>query len=669
MYKDKLKDLTLEQKIDLIMFDQVISLKGIPELDIPVFHTSDGPHGVRKLDYVESEDIIGGTVCFPTGSALGATWNRDIAFETGKAIAKDCIKNGISTILGPGVNMKRTPRCGRNFEYFSEDPCLSGVLGAGYVNGCQSMGVGTALKHYAANNQETDRNFINVEVDERTLREYYLKVFEYVISLSNPYSVMCAYNKINGYWCSENKKLLVDILRGDWGYDGLIMSDFFAVHNEQYAVKSGINLTMPKSAIMHQEIDKALKSGYITMEEIDKSVMYVLDFMDKISNPKTKEYNRDAQHKVAYDCACEAITLLKNENNVLPVTSKKYKNVAVIGDYAKNPLFMGGGSSKVSVQDENVDIPFDCLVNKGEGIHFEYIPFSKDARGFFDENAMHAVNSLDSMEGVDGYDAAIVFVGDNVINDCETESFDRNNIHFTNFIDAVINATCAKFENTIVVIQSGSAMIPFRWQNKAKAIIQMWMTGEAAGSAIADILLGNVNPSGKLSETFMLRERDDIDLGDGKKVVYKEKMFVGYRYYDLHKDDVWYPFGHGISYTQFKYNNLEIKDLGGFKYKVTVDVSNIGDMDGKEVVQVYVGANDSIVDRPIKELKAFDKKLIKKDETIKFEFELNYKDFAYYNTNISDWMAEDGSYTIYIGASSSDIRLKDNIVLSDAERR
>ena len=669
MYKQKLKDLTLEEKIELIMFDAVISLKGIPEKGIPVFHTSDGPHGVRKLDYVGTKDIEGGSVCFPTGSALGATWNKEIAYETGKAIAKDCIENGISTILGPGVNMKRTPRCGRNFEYMSEDPCLSGLLGAGYINGCQSMGVGTALKHYAANNQETDRNFINAEVDERTLREYYLKVFENVLAHSNPTSVMCAYNKINGFWCSENKKLLVDILRGDWGYEGLVMSDFFAVHNEQYAVKSGINLTMPKSAKMQDEIKKALDSGYITMEEIDKSVMYVLDFMDKISNPKKQEYNRDDQHKVAYNAAIEAITLLKNEDKVLPITNKKYKRVAVIGDYAKNPLFMGGGSSKVSVQKQNVDIPFDCLVDKGEGIHFDYFPFSKDANGFYDENAMHAVNSLDTMEGVDGYDAAIVFVGDNVINDCETESFDRNNIHFTNFIDAVINSTCAKFENTIVVIQSGSAMIPFRWHKKAKAIIQMWMTGEAAGSAIADILLGNVNPSGKLSETFMLRERDDIDLGDGKKVVYKEKMYVGYRYYDLHMDDVWYPFGHGISYTEFKYNNLKIEDKGGFKYKVTVDVSNIGDMDGKEVVQIYVGANDSIVDRPIKELKGFDKKLIKKGDTVKFEFELSYKDFAYYNTNLNDWMAEDGSYTIYAGASSSDIRLKQDISLKGAERR
>ncbi len=669
MFKDKLNQLTLEEKIELIMFDACISLKGIPQKGIPVFHTSDGPHGVRKLDYVGTDDIPGGSVCFPTGSALGSTWSKELAFETGKAIAKDCIENGISAILGPGVNMKRTPRCGRNFEYFSEDPCLSGVLGAGYINGVQSMGVGTALKHYAANNQETDRNFINVEVDERTLREYYLAVFEKVLELSDPTSVMCAYNKINGFWCSENKKLLKDILRDDWGYKGLVMSDFFAVHNEQYAVKSGINLTMPKSAKMHEQVQKALDNGYITMEEIDQAVWYVLDFMDKISNPKKEQYNRDNQHKVAYNAATEAITLLKNENNVLPVTAKKYKNIAVIGDYAKNPLFMGGGSSKVSVEKQNVDIPFDCLVKKGDGIKFDYFPFSKDANGFYDENAMHAVNSLDGMEGVDGYDGAIIFVGDNVTNDCETESFDRNNIHFTNFTDAVINATCAKYENTIVVIQSGSAMIPFRWHKKAKAIIQMWMTGEAAGSAIADVLLGNVNPSGKLSETFMLKERNDIDLGDGKKVVYREKMYAGYRYYDMHADEVWYPFGHGLSYTEFRYNNLKIADMGGCRFKVTCDVSNIGDVDGKEVVQVYVGANDSIVDRPVKELKGFDKKLIKKGDTVTFEFELNYKDFAYYNTNLGDWMVEDGSYTIYIGASSSDIRLKQNIHIKGFEKR
>lgn len=660
-----IRQLTLDEKLDLLMFDQVISTHGIEEKGIPVIDTSDGPHGIRKLDYITAETIDGGDVCFPTGSALGATWNKDIAYKTGEAIAENCIREGIKTILGPGVNMKRTPKCGRNFEYFSEDPCLSGTIAAGYINGVESKNVGTCLKHFAANNQETDRGYINVDVDERTLREYYLAPFEKALELSNPSSVMCAYNKINGFWCSENKNLLIDILRKEWGYNGLIMSDCGAVHNGLYALKSGIDLVMPKREELHEEIKQGIKEGYITEDEIDEHVGNMLDFIDKVKEPQKTEFDRAKLHFIATEAASEAITLLKNENNVLPITETKYKKVAIIGDYAVNPLFMGGGSSKVSVEKKSVDIPFECLRDGNEKIEFEFIPFNKDVNGFYDENAMHAVNSLDGFEAANGFDMAVVFIGDNVTNDCETESFDRNNIHFTNFVDKVCTSVCEKFENSVIVMQSGSAMIPFRWENKAKAIIQMWMTGEGAGQAIADILLGKVNPSGKLSETFANKERTDIDLGDGVKVEYKEKMFVGYRYYDLHQDEVWYPFGHGISYTKYEYSNMRVVSNNDGDAKISVDITNVGDMDGKEVVQLYVSAKDSNVVRPIKELKGFEKIFIKKGETETVSFKLTRRDLSYYNVNLKEWYADAGKYDIMIGASSADIRLTTEIELNE----
>ena len=514
-----MQELTLEEKSLLLTGGGGLTTKGCERLGIPCLNMSDGPHGVRRLItnpvWRQEVHIDGGDVCYPTNSALGATWNTELAYKAGVAVAKDCKAEGIDVLLAPSVNMKRTPRCGRNFEYYAEDPVLAGMLGAAFINGVQDEGVGTSLKHYAANNQENERGTINVEVDERTLREYYLKVFEIVLANSNPTSVMCAYNKLNGIWCSENKYLLNDLLKEECGYDGLMISDWGAVHDICKCLKAGLDLQMPRNREILAQLTDGLEKGKISMEDIDRAVRAVLKFiMDVKALPAHKEsYNRQDQHQVAYECACEAITLLKNEDNILPITKQKYKKIAVIGKSAELPVFMGGGSSRVTLKEESVDTPLACIKNlAGEDIQITYYPEFGHTQNVIDQND----RVCDLMNAASDADLTIFFVSDNNGLEVETEDMDRQNLMLPNYISYSIERTREVCENLVVVLQSGSAVIPFRWHNQAKGIVQMWYAGEAGGSAIADVLFGKVNPSGKLSETFMNRERTDLDYpGDG----------------------------------------------------------------------------------------------------------------------------------------------------------
>ena len=637
--------MTLEEKC-LMLTGTSLRTREIERLNIPEVRMSDGPHGVRE----SKSGIEGGPVCYPTASALGATWNRDIVKKVGNAIAADCNKIGVEMILGPGVNMKRTPRCGRNFEYFSEDPYLSGELGAEYVKGVQEKGVGTSLKHYAVNNQEIDRHITSVEIDERTLREFYLKPFEIVCKKANPTSVMCAYNKLNGVWCSENKYLLDTILRKDFGYDGMIVSDWGAVHNSSRVVAATLNLQMPEVKNIVERLNHGLEAGYVTMDEIDAAVLKMLEFVKRIKEMHIddSEYDRDAQHQVAYEAAAEAITMLKNDDDLLPITGKKYKRVDVrgLGLFGDTPKIQGGGSSMVPVDKNSIDIPIDYIKKyaEEEGIELIYEP---------------------TVEPQSDLDMRVIFIGDGRDHgfEQEGENIDRHFIDFCSYVNKEVNDACDNCDNVLVIIQTGSAVIPFRWNKRAKGVIQQWYTGEAGGKAIADIIFGKVNPSGKLSESFILKERTDIDYpGDGDKVWYKEGQMVGYRFYDENPADLWYPFGHGISYTTFEYSDLKVEQKDKEIY-ATLKVKNTGNVDGKETVQLYLHDVRSTVVKPYKKLCAFEKVSLKAGEEKEVKFLIEEDSFKYYNVSLREWITEKGEYEILAGASAGDIRLKASINL------
>ncbi len=668
--KKIMSEMTFEEKATLLTGASVLSTAEIEHLGIRKIEMSDGPHGVRRLldnpDYPQECNIDGGDCCFPTASAVASSWSREVAFSAGQALALDCKEEGIDLLLAPAVNMKRIPNCGRNFEYYSEDPYLAGIMGAEFINGIQSEGIGTSLKHYAMNNQELYRGNVSVEADERTMREYYLKVFEILLRHCDPTTVMCAYNKVNGIWCAENRYLLTELLREEWGYDGLVASDWGAVHDIGKSVKAGLDLQMPANTRIISQLQTALDNKIIEMSDIDRAVGRMLEFIDRMTNMATerKPYSRAEQHKGAYDAACECITLLKNDNDVLPLTKEKYKKVIFFGNSLTEPVFMGGGSSCVSVEDKSVDRPIDFIKKNADGIEIDFCP---DVFEFKNGLGVANGNKMDLFtEGQ--YDAAVIFIGAPYFRDSEAEAVDRDVLRLPNYVNRTILEVTNMFKNVAVVIQTGSPIIPYRWEN-VPAVIQMWLCGEAGGSAIADILFGKVNPSGKLSETFMKKERTDLDYpGDGIKVRYTEGVYVGYRYYDKHPDEIWFPFGHGISYTTFEYSDLMIDkkniDSDKFSINVSLKVKNTGKMAGKEAVQLYISQIDSIIDRPVKELCGFDKIYLEAGEEKEVKFTLTEKEFAYYNICLHAWHVESGTYKIMAAASSQDIRVADTVFVN-----
>ncbi len=668
--KKIISEMTFEEKAALLTGAELLSTAEIERLGIKKIEMSDGPHGVRRLldnpDCRQECHIEGGDCCFPTASAVAASWNREVAFSSGKAIALDCKEEGIDLLLAPAVNMKRLPNCGRNFEYYSEDPYLAGMIGAEFINGIQSEGIGTSLKHFAMNNQEINRGTVNVEADERTMREYYLKVFEILLKHCDPTTVMCSYNKLNGIWCSENRYLLTELLKEEWGYDGLVASDWGAVHNIGKCIKAGLDLQMPTNDNIVEQLKDALDNNIIEMSDIDRAVGKMLALIDRISDMKTEkgEYSRADQHERAYEAACECITLLRNDNDVLPITKEKYKKVIFFGNGLTDPVFMGGGSSCVSVDDESVDKPIDFIRKNADGIEIDFCP---DVFEF--KNGLGCANGNKMDLYTKGqYDAAVIFVGTSYFRDTESEGLDRDVLRLPNYVNRTIMEVTNLFKNVAVVLQTGSPVIPYRWEN-APSVIQMWLLGESGGRAIADVLFGKVNPSGKLSETFMNRERTDLDYpGDGIKVRYTEGVYAGYRYYDKHPDEIWFPFGHGLSYTSFEYSGLAIdkKNINSDKFSINVSlkVKNTGNTAGKEAVQLYISQIDSVVDRPIKELCGFDKIYLEAGEEKEVNFTLTDYEFAYYNICLHSWHVESGTYKIMAGASSRDIRLSDTVFVN-----
>ena len=650
--KSLVKKMSVDEKIKMLTGVGSMGISGIDSLNINGVLMSDGPHGVRELDSISSKN--GEKECctlFPCLAALGATWDRQTAFLMGEAIAKDCINHNKAMILAPAINIKRIDLAGRNFEYFSEDPVLTGELAAAYINGVQSLGIGTSLKHFAVNNQEVDRLNINVEIDERTLRELYLKGFEIAVKKSNPTSVMAALNKINAVLCSENKALLTDILKKEWKYDGFVISDWGCARDTVKSLNAGLDLQMPYKPELYNEVKLAIKRNEVSMERLDDAAERILKFVVN-SNPVTIDYNRESQHNTAKYISEESIVLLKNENKILPITPDKYKKIVVLGEYAADPVVSGWGSSLVNVADEWIDKPIECLQDVlSKDICIDYIPLYSNRK--YPEKMPY--ESLSELSAVDDADLVVMFMGRP--HSVETEGTDRTTSHLDSAYEFFIKRIYQRNKNIVVVTQAGGAFLPLTWQNKIKALVHMWLGGEGAGMAIAEVLTGKINPSGKLSETFPYKTRSDIDYpGDGYKVAYDEKLSVGYRYYDKHPYEVWFPFGFGMSYTNFDYSDLYIEEKSN-GFSVVCSVKNSGNSDGKEVIQLYVNDKISTVVRPEKELIDFKKVFIKSGESIRVKFDVNDSQLAYYNVSLKQWVTEPGIYNIMIGSSSADIYL------------
>ena len=656
MTREKLQELigkmTLEEKASLCSGADFWHTESVERLGIPAMMVSDGPHGLRKQD--QEADHLGvndsiKAVCFPAGCGTAASFNRELITGMGEVLGEECQAEGVGVILGPAVNIKRSPLCGRNFEYYSEDPMVASEMAGALIKGVQSKNVGKSIKHFLANNQETRRMSSSSEVDERTLREIYLAAFEGAVSSQKPWTVMCSYNKINGTYAAEHKEALTDILRGEWGFDGFVVSDWGAVNNRVPDLEAGLDLEMPASGgINDKQIVDAVKEGRLEESVLDRAVVRILNIVYRFEETRDKS-------EYAKKVAEETIVLLKNEDGLLPLPEKE--EIAFIGKYARQPRFQGGGSSHIN--SHKVTGAWDVVKDWGS------ITF---AEGYGDqEDVTDEALIAEAVEKAGKAKAAVIFAG--LPDAFESEGFDRSHMGMPNCQNELINRVAAVQPNTIVVLHNGSP-VEMPWADQVKGIVEAYLSGQAVGAAVVDILFGKVNPSAKLPETFPYKLEDNPSylyyLGEGDKVEYREGVFVGYRYYDTKKMDVRFPFGYGLSYTTFAYSNLklsaaQIKDTDTLT--VSVDVTNTGSMAGKEVVQLYVSDVESTVIRPVKELKGFDKVDLQPGETKTVTFTLGKRDFAYWNTQIHDWHVESGEFRILVGKSSRDIQLEETVTV------
>ncbi len=665
MTREKLQELigkmTLEEKASLCSGADFWHTESVERLGIPAMMVSDGPHGLRKQD--QEADHLGvndsiKAVCFPAGCGTAASFNRELITGMGEVLGEECQAEGVGVILGPAVNIKRSPLCGRNFEYYSEDPMVASEMAGALIKGVQCKNVGTSIKHFLANNQETRRMSSSSEVDERTLREIYLAAFEGAVSSQKPWTVMCSYNKINGTYAAEHKEALTDILRGEWGFDGFVVSDWGAVNNRVPDLEAGLDLEMPASGgINDEQIVDAVKEGRLEESVLDRAVERILNIVYRFQENRNDSavFDRDKDHEYAKKVAEETIVLLKNEDGLLPLSEKE--EIAFIGKYARQPRFQGGGSSHIN--SHKVTGAWDVVKDWGN------ITF---AEGYGDqEDVTDEALIAEAVEKAGKAKAAVIFAG--LPDAFESEGFDRSHMGMPNCQNELINRVAAVQPNTIVVLHNGSP-VEMPWADQVKGIVEAYLSGQAVGAAVVDILFGKVNPSAKLPETFPYKLEDNPSylyyLGEGDKVEYREGVFVGYRYYDTKKMDVRFPFGYGLSYTTFAYSNLklsaaQIKDTDTLT--VSVDVTNTGSMAGKEVVQLYVSDVESTVIRPVKELKGFDKVDLQPGETKTVTFTLGKRAFAYWNTQIHDWHVESGEFRILVGKSSRDIQLEETVTV------
>jgi len=651
--KSLIKQMSIEEKAALCTGASSWTTTPVERLGIPEMFVADGPHGVRRVpdtDSVSKKSLP--ATCFPTASCLAATWDRDLINDMGKTLAEECISQKVDVLLGPGVNMKRSPLGGRNFEYYSEDPYLAGELAASMINGIQSKGVGTSLKHFAVNNQEFQRFSISAEVDERTLREIYLPAFEKAVKKAQPWTVMCAYNKLNGVYGSENHELLVDILKNEWGFEGLVVSDWGAVHDRVASLKGGLDWEMPgPQGRRVQAVVNAVRSGELDESILDESVRRILNIVFKARKTvKGNQFDVDAHHKKAQKIASEGMVLLKN-NGILPL--KPNLNIAVIGRAAETAHFQGGGSSHINPT--RVAVPLEELKARTPGSELVYV------QGYPKDNSIQQAMIDEAVNAAGKADVALLYIA--LPSFKESEGYDRPDLDLTEHQVALIQAVAKSQPRTVVILNNGAPVAMSAWFDQVAAVLESWMMGQAGGAAIADILTGRVNPSGKLAETFPLHQNDipaSINWPGGyHKVYYGEGIFVGYRYYDTKQLDVLFPFGYGLSYTTFAYANPRVstpsfKDTDGVT--VSVDITNTGSVAGKEVVQVYIHDQKSSLVRPQKELKGFEKVALEPGETKTVSITLDSRAFAFYHPGYHQWITEDGDFDILIGASSSDIR-------------
>lgn len=653
------KEMTVSEKASLCAGLNMWMTKGIERLNIPAVQMYDGTNGIRKTLSDEEMGITSENVpatCYPTGSAIGSSWNTELLQEVGEALGDESNEMDVKLLLGPGINMKRTPLGGRNFEYYSEDPCLTGELGASFINGLQSKGVGASLKHFAGNNQEHEKMVTSSEIDERTLREIYLSAFERIIKKSDPWTVMCSYNLLNGSYTSENEHLLDDILRKEWGYDGVVISDWTAVNDRVRGLKAGLDIEMPGPAIYNTNaIIKAVESGEITEEQLNTTVGRILKFVERVTGEKpAPEFKRD-YHALARKAAAESIVLLKNENNILPVQLASTKSIAVIGRFAKKPRIQGAGSAKVTPT--LVDIPLDEMkMLAGDSVVINF------AEGYPEDDSISEEMIKESVELAAKSDVAILFMGQPEY--AESEMRDLKGIDLPVQQIRLIQAVAKVQPKCVVVTSSGSALAMSPWVQYVPGVIHSWLSGQGMGRALAEILLGHTNPSGKLSETFPVKLSDNPAYmsihGENGKLIYREGLFTGYRYYDKKELAPQFPFGHGLSYTTFDYTDLKVAQVGNGA-KVSFTIENTGNLKGKEVVQLYVHDEECKWIRPERELKAFTKVELEPGEKKVVEFELEERDFAYYNTKVNRWVAETGYFHIELGSSSRDIRITERL--------
>ena len=644
-------NLTLDEKIELLTGVNMWQNSSANGKLRQVF-MSDGPNGLRLQD--EKGRLTPATV-MPNISMIATTWDKKLAYLDGETIANDVIDNNVDILLAPGVNIKRTPLNGRNFEYFSEDPFLAGTMAKEYVKGVQSRGVGTSVKHFCANNREKGRWVQTSEIDERTLNEIYFRPFEIALE-AEPWTVMCSYNPVNGVYASENKKLLKDNLRNKLGHKGLIVSDWGAVHNPYKAIKATLDLIMPYKESTVENIKTALENGYITEEEIDYAINNILNLIEKVENTKKEiNYTKEQRHENAVKIAKGGITLLKNEENILPLQNGK--SYLVVGELSVNPILSGDGSA-CAITDYVQTSVADLLAK--ELPDSEIVYDKGPCRSWARDSRIDLESTKSAYLNAYGKDGVIVFVG----GDDEGESYDRHHIKLKKEFIEVIKNISRYNKNVIVVVNAGSAIDMKDWISDVKAVLYEGFLGEGANEAVADILVGNANPSGKLAETFPLDLSDTFtgeQTGNGLVEWYNDGIFVGYRYYEQYGKEVLFPFGYGLSYSKFEYSNLKIEKKGESSFIVSYDITNTSDTDGEEISQVYVKDVFSTVMRPEKELKGFEKTFIKAGKTENVTVELDYRSFAYYSTVFDGWHVENGTFEILVGASSQDIRLKGTV--------
>ena len=683
--KKLVNELTLEEKASLCSGADFWHTKAIDRLNIPAAMVSDGPHGIRKqesladhMGVAESIKAIG----FPTASAMACSFDRDLLHKVGDALGEECVAEDLAVLLGPGINMKRSPICGRNFEYYSEDPVVAGELGAAFVNGVQEHGVGTSLKHFAANNQEWRRMSISAEIDERTLREIYLAAFETVVKKAQPWTIMCSYNRINGVYSCENDWLLNKVLRDEWGFEGLVMTDWGAMDERVPSLKAGLDLEMPDC---HGETDKlivkAVQSGELEEPVLDTAVERILTMVDKyltarkdidpasmvhpLPSSVERGYDVAAHHALARTTAEQSAVLLKNED-ILPL--QKDKKIAFIGEFAKVPRIQGGGSSHIN--NTSVESALDAA---GDSVSY--------AQGFhIDEETTDETLLQEAITLAKESDVAVIFAG--LPDSFESEGFDRTHLNMPANQNELIARISEVQPNVVVVLHSGSP-IAMPWLDKVAGVLQMYLAGQASGGAAVNLLFGDATPCGKLAETFPLHLEDNPSYlnfpGNREKVCYQEGVFIGYRYYDKKKMDVLFPFGYGLSYTDFTYSNMKVTvngknaaDVDVIKETdeivVSADITNTGNCDGAEIVQLYIKNPVVYEIRPEKELRDFAKVFLKAGETKTVTFTLNARAFSYYETRIHDWYAESGDYEILLASSSRDIRLQDTVSITGSKK-